>query len=87
MLGDTPNLQMTLANNTDRDIELDMSKFQVTLEDGTPIDFHLTKKTIPANTPYAQNAFTASEGSLKVGDSVKVTYGEHDLGVYSVSEF
>ena len=87
MVGDTPNLQLVLANNTDTDVEFDLSQFQVMLDDKDEINFHLSKTTVKANTPRMQLADTASPGSLKVGDSVTIYYAGTPLGTFEVGEF
>lgn len=86
MVGDTPNLQMVFSNNTSSDVEVDLSKFKVVKPDGEELSFHLAKKVVKANTPYAQNAFTASPGSLKAGDKVTLSYDGQPLGEYEVGE-
>lgn len=87
MVGDTPNLQLVFANNTDKDVEFDLSKFRVMLDDKDEVNFHLTKTTIKANTPYLQSAQTASPNSMKVGDSATIYYDGTPLGTYEVGEF
>lgn len=87
MVGDTPNLQITFSNTTDQDIEVDLSKFQVKVDDADEVNFHLTTKTVSANTPYSQNAFAASANTMKVGDEAYIYYDGELLGKYEVGEF
>ena len=87
MVGDTPNLMMIFANNTDQDVTFDLSPIKVLVDDKDEVSFHLTSKTIEANTPYLQCADTASPGSMKVGDQAYVYYGDTLLGVFEVTEF
>ena len=87
MVGDTPNLQLVFANETNKDVEFDLSPFRVLIDDKDEVNFHLTKITIKANTPYLQRAETASPGSMKVGDSAAVYYGDMLLGTFEVGEF
>jgi hypothetical protein len=87
MVGDTPNLQLVFSNKTDNDVEFDLSPFRVLKDDKDEINFHLTKTTIKANTPYLQRAETASPGSMKVGDKATIYYGETLLGTFEVGEF
>ena len=87
MVGDTPNLQFVFANKTNNDVELDLSPFRVLKDDKDEVNFHLTKKTVKANTPYLQLAETASPGSMKVGDSATIYHGDTLLGTFEVGEF
>lgn len=87
MVGDTPNLMIIFSNPTNQDVDVDLSKFQVKVDDKDEVSFHLTSKTIKANQSYAQNAFTASPGSMKVGDSVTIYYDGKLVGTYKVTEF
>ena len=87
MVGNTPNFQIVLANNTDNDVEFDLSQFKIMVDDADEVDFHLTKTTVKANTPYLQRAETASEGTMKVGDSATIYYGDTLLGTFEVGEF
>ena len=87
MVGDTPNLMVVFSNPTDKDVEVDCGKFEVRKEDGAVVDFGKSKKTINANQPYAQWAFTAKADSLKKGDKVIVSYDGKELGAFEVTEF
>ena len=87
MVGDTPNLMIVFSNPTDQAVDVDLSKFQIKVDDKDEVNFHLTSKTIDANKPYAQWAFTAKPGSMKVGDSVTVYYDGKQIGTYKVTEF
>jgi hypothetical protein len=75
------------SNTTDKDVDVDLSKFQAKVDDADEVSFHLTSKTIKANTPYAQNAFTASAGTMKAGDKVYLYYDGTPVGTYEVTEF
>ncbi|MBQ9002931.1 MAG: hypothetical protein IJ087_13855 [Eggerthellaceae bacterium] len=87
MVGDTPNFMIIFSNTTDNDIEVDLSKFKIMVNDTDEVSFHLTTKTVAANTKHAQNAFTASANSMKVGDEVYVYYNGELVGTYEVQEF
>ncbi len=87
MVGDMPNLMIVFSNPTDQAVDVDLSKFQIKVDDKDEVSFHLTSKTIDANKPYAQWAFTAKPGSMKVGDSVTVYYDGKQIGTYKVTEF
>lgn len=86
MVGDTPNFMVIFSNPTDKDVEVDLSKFQIKVDDKDEVSFHLTSKTIDANRNYAQWAFTAKPGSMKAGDSVTVYYDGNLVGTYEVNE-
>lgn len=87
MVGDTPNLMLVFSNPTDQAVDVDLSKFQIKVDDKDEVSFQLTSKTIDANKPYAQWAFTAKPGSMKVGDNVTVYYDGKLVGTYKVTEF
>lgn len=87
MVGDTPNFMVIFSNPTDQDVEVDLSKFKIMVDDKDEVSFHLTSKTIAANQSYAQWAFTAKPGSMKAGDSVTVYYDGNLVGTYEVTEF
>ena len=87
MVGDTPNFMVVFSNKTDKDVDVDLTPFKIKVVDGDEVSFHLTHKEVKANTPYSQNAFTASANTMKVGDKVSVFYGDTDLGVFEVAEF
>jgi len=87
MVGDTPNFMVIFSNPIDKDVEVDCGKFEVKLEDGTVVDFGKSKKTISANQPYTQWAFTAKPGSMKAGDKATISYDGAELGTYEVTEF
>lgn len=87
MVGDTPNFMVIFSNKTDKDVDVDLTPFKIKVVDGDEVSFHLTHKEVKANTPYSQNAFTASANTMKVGDKVSVFYGDTDLGVFEVAEF
>lgn len=87
MVGDTPNLMVVFANSTDQDVDFDLTPLKVLVNDKDEVNFHLTSKTVPANTPYLQCADTASPGSMKVGDQAYVYYGDALLGKFDVTEF
>jgi|GEM_PF-6109517 len=87
MVGDTPNLMVIFANNSDKDVEIDCGKFEVKKDDGTVVNFTNSKKTIGANKPYVQWAFTTKAGSLKAGDKVTISFDGTNLGTYEVTEF
>ena len=87
MVGSTPNLQVVFSNSTDKPIEVDCGKFEVKLADGTVVDFAGSTKTIDANQPYTQWAFTAKADTMKAGDKATVSYGGTELGEFEVGEF
>lgn len=87
MVGDTPNFMVVFSNPTDQAVDVDLSKFQIKVDDKDEVSFHLTSKTIDANKPHAQWAFTAKPDSMKVGDSVTVYYDGNLVGTYEVTAF
>lgn len=86
LVGDTPNLMMIFSNPTDKDVDVDLSKFQVKVNDTDEVSFHLTSKTIGANKSYVQWAFTAKPGSIKAGDSVSIYYDGKLVGTYEATQ-
>ena len=87
MVGETPNLMVVFLNPTDKDVEVDCSKFEVKKADGTVVNFTKSKKTIDANQSYTQWAFTAKSGTLQKGDKVAISFDGQPLGEYEVTEF
>ena len=87
MVGETPNLSIVFSNPTDKAVDVDCSKFVVTKDDGTVVDFGKSTKTIDANQKYMQWAFTAKSGSLQEGDRADISYDGTSLGTFEVTKF
>ena len=88
MVGETPNLQIVFANNTDNDIEVDFSKLTVKLCDGTEIGNLGLMRTIEANKPYSQHSITIEQKyGVKLGDKVEIYYGDDLINTSEVTEF
>ena len=88
MVGETPNLQIVFANNTDNDIEVDFSKLTVKLSDGTEIGNLGLMRTIEANKPYSQHSITIEQKyGVKLGDKVEIYYGDDLINTSEVTEF
>lgn len=85
MVGETPNLMIIFSNNTDKDVNIDCGKFEVKKADGTVVNFGKSTKTIKANQPYTQWAFTAKSGSLSKGDMVEISFDGTPLGTFEVT--
>lgn len=87
MVGETPNLMLIFANNTDEDIEVDFSKLAVKLSDGTEIGNFGLMRTMEANRPRIQHAITIEQKyGIKTGDTVEIYYGDDKIAVSEVTE-
>ncbi len=87
MVGSTPNFIVILANENDRDIELDLSKFTLKKDDGTELKIRGGTKTLDANQSYTQWAIPVTEGEVNVGDKVSIFYGEELIVIAEVTDF
>lgn len=72
LYGNTPNFMVAFANNTDKDIVIEMSKFSI-IDGDTTYDIFSGARTVRRNSPYLQYTVTTKEG-IKEGDKVKVMY-------------
>ena len=88
MVGETPNLQITFANNTDEAIKCDISPLHIKTESGEEFYVGGLEKEIAANTPHAQNAMTfMNDPGVKLGDKVDICYGDDIIASVEVTEF
>lgn len=89
MVGETPNLQVVFANNTNAAIKVDLSKFAIKTSDGVVHRLLSLETEIAANTSRAQNAFTGFSDNLsvKIGDAVEIYYGDDLIKATEVEEF
>lgn len=88
-VGDTLNLQVVMANETNDNKEFDCSKFSIKTQSGDVLKVNATsKKTINANSNYNQYAFTVEdEGKVSVNNIVYVYYDTTSLGPVEVTKF
>jgi len=88
MVGETPNLQIVFANNTDEAIKFDISPLHIKTASGEEFYVGGLEKEIEANRPYAQNAMTFMHNpDLKIGDKVDICYGDDLIASVEVTEF
>ena len=88
MVGETPNLQITFANNTDEAIKFDISPLNIKTESGEKFYVGGLEKEIAANTPHAKNAITfMNDPGVKIGDKVDICYGDDVIASVEVTEF
>lgn len=83
----TFNLSVVFANNNDTNREFDCSKFQI-CKGGEVIQATTQTKTLDANQTYIQWAFPIREpGSLALGDTVTVSYGDVQIAEVTIDQF
>ena len=85
-VGDTLNLMVIFANNTDEEKELDCSLFAIK-KDNNIYNTNAGNKQFPANTSYAQWAFTVEAPTIKVGDKVEILYNNELIDTVEVTKF
>ena len=88
-VGNTLNLQVVFANDTNEDKEFDCSKFSIKTTGGDTLKVNATgTKTIKSNSNYVQYAFTIEdEGKVEVGNIVYAYYDLDSLGPVEVTKF
>ena len=89
LVGETPNLMLVFANNTDKEVKLESADFSVETSDGTKTPLFEGEITLDANKSRIQMAKTAFKDDLniKVGDTVKIYYGDTLLTTGEVTSF
>ena len=92
LVGETLNLQVVFSNTNSAEASFDCSKFsirQFSVTGETAVyKVNATSKTLAANQPYAQYAFTVDDGgAVKEGDDVLIYYGENAIDAVVVTTF
>ncbi len=89
MVGETPNLSVVFANNTDKDVTLQAGEFSVKTADGKSYSLFESDTVLEAGNPYIQHAYTAFKDDLNVkeGDTVEIYYGDTLLDKGAVTTF
>ena len=87
-VGETLNLQLTLANSMDEEKTIDVSKFALKTADGDMLKVNGNNKTVDANAMYRMWAFTVEDGGkVKVGDTVTVCYDGDEIASVEIGQF